>query len=365
MNPQKKKNRILAIDFVRGFSVLAIIPVHCMLIYGSSEAWGSFIGQIIRVMEKGTPIFLVVMGISFAFSSRNSFSTAIKRGLSILALAYSLNIIRFVIPLSIGIIPDSFVLRNRLTLGDPYNYVYFFLLGDILQLAGLSLLLMAVINKISKNKYVILFFVLLIVSVSKELSGYRVGHPVLDYLCDLFWGNKFNIYFPVFPWVSFILIGLFFGKWYKELNQDAVKMYTWMWRIGLLFVTAGIGLCSYNYEYHFGDYYHLGPGGFVLLIGINLLVVWTGHIIVKFCKHNKFFELLYFASRNVTVFYIIQWILIYWGIALFGVSIKNEYTILMIIVLVTLTTFSILYLKKIGMKYLKNQKKHRMQNSLS
>lgn len=362
----ENKNRILGLDFVRGISVLLMIPVHCMLIYATMDTWEtSILGKVIQVVEKGTPMFLVVMGISFAFSSRNSFYIIIKRGLKIASLGYLLNITRFIIPLLLGGIPDSFIAINGLTVGDSYNFTFFFLLGDILQLAGVSLLLMAFINRISKNKYVILSIALLIVYFTKELSGYRPGLPLLDYICDLLWGNQFNVYFSVFPWTSFILIGLFFGKWYKELGNNASIMYTRMWRIGVLFLGIGIGLCTLNYTYHFGDYYHLGPGGFLLLIGINLLLVWFGQVLVSNVRHNKFFELCYFSSKNVTSFYIIQWVLINWGMAIFGYSIQNELSILFIIITITLTTFLLLYLKSVLVGYLKRSKEINIQSSLN
>ena len=362
----ENKNRILGLDLVRGMSVLLMIPVHCMLIYASMDTWEtSILGKIIQVVEKGTPMFLVVMGISFAFSSRNTFSTTIRRGLKIASFGYLLNIARFIIPLLLGGIPDSFITINGLTVGDSYNFMFFLLLGDILQLAGISLLLLAFINKFSKNKYVILSIALLIVFFTKELSGYRPGIPLLDYICDLLWGNQFNVYFSVFPWTSFILIGLFFGKWYKELDNNASIMYTWMWRMGLLFLGIGIGLCTLDYAYHFGDYYHLGPGGFLLLIGINLLLVWLGQVLVSYVRHNRFFELCYFSSKNVTSFYIIQWVLVNWGMAIFGYSIQNELSALCIIIIITLTTFLLLYLKSVVISYLKRYKEIKIQSSLN
>lgn len=343
----KNKDRILAIDFVRGLSVMLMIPVHCMIIYASIDTWeNSILGKIIQVLEQGTPMFLIVMGISFAFSKRQTFKAISIRGFNILGLGYVLNCFRFLIPIVLfGGLPVLFVKANRIESDIITQVIYFFLLGDILQLAGLSLLLMGLILKWVKNKYVPLILGLLIVAFSREVSGFRIGTPVLDYMCDLLWGNQYNVYFPAFPWMAFILIGLFFGMWYKEKKENVQYVYQRMLYCSFGFVSIGMLLCTLDYEYHFGDYYHLGPGGSIVLLGLNLFLIWVGHLFVKYFKPNKFYSLLYYCSKNVTAFYVIQWILINWSMSVFGYANQDQVDLLFIIAVITTMTFGILYIK--------------------
>lgn len=343
----EENERILTIDFVRGISVLLMIPVHCMIIYSDTDTWkNSILGKIIQVIECGSPMFLIAMGISFAFSKRQDFKTMIIRGLTILGIGYLLNGVRFLIPMVFfGGLPELFLTANDRVQGDPANFIYFLLLGDIFQLAGLSVLFMTGMMQLTKNKNMYLILGLIIVALSRKFSGFRVEIIGFDYICDLLWGNQYNVYFPIFPWMSFILLGLFFGIGYREEKNNVVFVYKKMVYYSIGFIVLGLLLCMYNYEYHFGDYYHLGPGGSIMLMGIDLLLIWISHLFVKYSKPNKLYKLFYYSSKNVSSFYVIQWILISWGMVLFGYSNRQTISLLFLIVSITLLTFVLLQIK--------------------
>ncbi|WP_109833040.1 heparan-alpha-glucosaminide N-acetyltransferase domain-containing protein [Reichenbachiella versicolor] len=341
----ENKKRIKAIDMARGISVFMMIPVHSMMIYSDINTWEtSWLGKLIQIAERGSPMFLVIMGISFAFSSKSDFLSASIRGLKLAAFGYILNILRFVIPLSMGLFPDNYLQAGGFENGSFELYKHYFLLGDILQLAGFTLILISLIQLLSKNKYVILGLALLMVVVSKELSGYRLGIVGLNYVTDILWGNEFNVYFPMFPWSAFVMIGLFFGICYREVGSPE-KMYGQMLIYSALLVTVGGFLYITNYDYHFADYYHMGPGGFLLLMGLNIFLVWIGHVLVKYIPHNRLYDLFYFNSREVTGYYFIQWILINWGMYFFGFSSQGTTGCLAIIICLTICTIVILKIK--------------------
>nr|WP_199162938.1 heparan-alpha-glucosaminide N-acetyltransferase domain-containing protein [Elizabethkingia sp. ASV34] len=317
----QEKKRILAIDVARGMSVILMIMVHTMLIYGSpTTQTNTVLGQVILWLGRGTTMFLVSMGISFVLSKRQAPKSICKRAVYILVIGYGMNILKFLVPEFIfGGLPEAFVSAYGLKSGTLETGVFFLLLGDILQLAGISLLVMGFINRFSKSKYVPLVIALAIISVSKELSGLRLGIVGLDYICDLLFSNQFNVYFPVFPWGAFILAGMFLGRWYKELEGNQEVFFKKMLFVGLGFITIGGFLYLPDPEYHFGDYYHLGPGGSFLLLGANFVLYWLISLVVHLYKeNNNFFKLLTFCSKHVTSLYVIQWVLINWGIYVLG-----------------------------------------------
>ncbi len=362
------RNRIQAIDLVRGISVLLMIPVHAMMIFSDMNTWEhSITGQIIQWVEKGTPMFLVVMGISFAFSRKQNTQTVVKRAVLIIAMGYLLNVLRFLVPLQFfGGFPESFIHLNQMVVNDKANYLLFLGKGDILQLAGISLLIIGVFYALFKQKVVILIVALLMIVFSKALSGITSGIVGVDYLLDLLWGNGYTVYFPLFPWMSFILIGLFFGVWYQKRNSEHIYLlFQPMLFFGVGFMSIGVVLCNYDYAYHFGDYYHLGPGGTLTLMGLNLLFIWVSFFVIKFLPvNNLFFRLCFYCSKNVTSFYCIQWILIYWIMAFLGFSIHKEGTVLLIIAGVIALTFALLLLKNKGMQYVQHRRNKLPQNQL-
>ena len=349
MEKEYNNNRILAIDIARGLSVILMMMIHTMLIYGDIPTQtGSLLGKFILLIGKGTPMFLVTMGISFVLSRRQTLESVCKRGLYILGVGYGMNALKFLVPeLFFGGLPNAFVQAYGLASGTFRTGVFFLLLGDILQLAGLTLFLMGLVNHFSQNKYVPLAIALFIASVSKELSGFRVGVQGLDYLCDLLFSNQFNVYFPVFPWASFILLGMFFGRWYKGLEGNQPLFFKKMLLVGSVFLSIGM-VCNFlDYGYHFGDYYHLGPGGSILLMGLNLIFLWLTNIIVNSVKPNRIFRSLIFCSKHVTSLYVIQWTAINWGMYLIGFWSHTQTTILLLIpIIITLSvSIQVLYSK--------------------
>ncbi len=315
-----KPSRILAIDLARGISVLMVIIVHTLWIYGDLITQSeTLLGSVIHLIGKGTPMFLIAMGVSFTVSRNQRFKLAVKRALYILGLAYLMNFLKFVLPVLLGTVPDTFIQAYGWTVPVSLdNMIYMLGTGDILQLAGVSLIFMGIVNRFATNKFVPLILGLIIVLLSKVVHGFRLGITGVDYFLDLLWGAEWNVYFAVFPWFSFILIGMFFGMWYKEKNRSVSYIFRKMGIAGIVLMVLGGGLCFYNFDYNFGDYFHLGPGGSLYLAGFNLVLLWFTNILVKHVEPNRVFDFFYYCSKRVTTIYIIQWVLICWGMGVLG-----------------------------------------------
>ncbi|NME67946.1 heparan-alpha-glucosaminide N-acetyltransferase domain-containing protein [Flammeovirga aprica] len=336
--------RLHSLDFFRGVSVLFLIPLHCMMMYASAETWSdSNLGFIMKWIERGSPSFMVAMGISFVFSKRQSFKALLIRGFKILGIGYLLNTFKFIIPMLLGFFPKNLIVAHGLNpehLVD--NSIHFFLLGDILQLAGVSLIIMSLCVPIFKNKYVILAAALGIILFSRAVSGIRLGIDGVDYVLDLLWGNQYNVYFPIFPWMGFILLGRFVGELYKDDKSNIPAFYKKVVILSISTMVIGASLCYFDYEYHFGDYYHLGPGGMLLLLGVNTSFIYISHLISKAILKTNFFQFLVYASKNVTLIYFLQWVVIDWGMGLFGFATMNQQGVLMIIPMYSFFVFALL-----------------------
>ncbi len=338
-----KPNRILAIDLARGLSVLLVIVVHTLWIYGDiatqSETW---LGEAIHFIGKGTPMFLIAMGVSFTLSRNQSVILSVKRAFYILALGYFMNFLKFVLPVLVGTVPDNFIEAYGWTAPATLdNMIYMLGTGDILQLAGVSLLFMGIINHFSKNKYIPLIIALCITIMTREVHGFQMEVTGVSYLLDLLWGADWNVYFAVFPWFSFILIGMFFGMWYKEENKSNTYLFSRMLMSGIALMVIGGGLCYHNFEYHFGDYFHLGPGGTLYLAGFNLALMWFAHLLVIRIKENRVFQFFYYCSKRVTTIYIIQWVLICWGMGALGYQQFGVTGVLLLILFYVLLTLGV------------------------
>ncbi len=337
----EKKERIAAIDLGRGIGVLLLTCIHTLWMYADMETQtNTWAGQIIHILERGTGGFLIAMGFSFVLSRNQKPTLAFKRGLMLLVIGYGMNFLKFIVPVLAGFAPENFIAAYGWT--SPVsleNMLFLIQTGDILQLAGLSLFFLGLINACTKNKYAFLIMALLVVILAPLVRGIRVDLVGIDYLLDLLWGAEWNVYFPVFPWMAFILVGMFFGQWYKEKEGDVLFIFRRMLWFGAIATTIGVSTLLYNYEYHFGDFFHLGPGGAVYLIGNALIIFWVMQMIVTYAKPNRILNLFYYASKRVTTFYVVQWVLICWGMGVFGFQQLGITSILLLIPLMTFLTF--------------------------
>ena len=324
-------SRVEAIDIARGIAVFFIPMAHVLLLYGSTstqeESWLGIIGHF---FGKWAGVFLIAMGFSYTLSKRNTITSSIQRGAYILLIGYVMNFLKFVPLIVLGLLPENFVKAYGWSLPLNANHIlYMVLIGDILQLTGLCLCFMGIIHTYAKkHKELTILLVVCILVLTNYVRGYHTGVGGVDYLLDILWGKDWNVYFPVFPWFGFILTGMFFGYVYNEHDKNIKETFHKIIRYGSIVALIGVWLCYDNYELHMNDYFHLGVGGFLFLLGINLVFFWLAQQLYENLKLGKVMAVLQYCSRNITSMYVIQWVLICWGMAVLGYKNKTPYEVL-------------------------------------
>lgn len=313
--------RVIAIDSGRGASVIIMCIVHSFWMYASIETQqSSAVSEFFHIAGRGTAMFLLAMGFSFVLSRRQPPSLAFKRGLAILALGYVMNALKFLVPILVfKTMPENFIeaygFHSPLTVGQ---LMYLVRTGDILQLAGLSFMLLGFIYHYVRSPRALLALSLFVAVLSGPLRGYRPGIEGLDYICDLFWGNQYNVYFPVLPWFSMVLLGAFFGRLYQEREGDERFVFRTMLGFGFLATAVGAALCIYDRPYHFADFFHTGPGGAILQMGIASGLFWVAYYLSPPVYNTWFGKSLRYCSARVTRLYVIQWVVVCWGMGIVG-----------------------------------------------
>ncbi|MCG8672521.1 MAG: DUF1624 domain-containing protein [Pseudomonadales bacterium] len=319
-----KANRVFGIDLARGTAALMLASVHTVWIYAAADAQETSVGIAVHTIGQATCAFLITMGFSFIITKHQSINYALKRAFLIFIAGYILNTFKFIIPIvTFGTMPESFI--KAYGWHYPLNndqLLYLFLTGDILQMAGISFAIAGLIRKFIKNKYLILILALCAIGLYTQVKGYRPGITGIDYLCDLLWGSQWNVYFPVFPWISNILIGMFMGMIYQSSKETSGEggLYKGTLILGPASLIVGAALCYYDWEYHFNNFFHSGPGGMLLAVGTSLCFFYFyAKILTKPLQNKAWFRnaMLYLSSR-VTSIYFIQWTIICWGMGIFG-----------------------------------------------
>lgn len=365
-NPPIK--RVREIDFGRGIAVFLMVFVHTLWMYAdTSTQYESLFGHIIHTLGKGTSAFLVLMGMSLIIAP-SSLANNIKRAFILLLLGYLMNTLKFIVPILVfGSMPDSFIEAYGWSRPlETWQYLYLVSTGDILQLAGISLLLIAFVQRYLDHTYVYLGLGLLIMLFSQMVRGISLEPWGLQYIGRLFFSEHYQVYFPVFPWMSFILFGMFMGKLFINMQDRLELFYHYVLIAALSLMAIGFTLAYANYDYHIANFFHHGPGGTVYLMGVTLLLYWAIYRIVNKLKAGRLLRGLQYLSKNVTSLYIIQWTLICWGMGIIGFQTLNAWqTLAMMPVMLALTLLSQMAIDRLrlGIKETRNGRSDQPQSA--
>lgn len=349
--------RIKTIDFGRGISVILMILVHTLWIHASQKVQTTTtLGHFIHFVGRGTPVFLITMGFSFMISRNQTLQSAIRRGCYILGVGFFMNFLKFIIPIWFGFVPQSFIEAYGWQL--PLNtrqLSYLIFTGDILQLAGVSLLIIGFIRKYFLQRIVLLLLAILIAIASRWIVPVQTNYFIVDYIQQLFFSSEFWVYFPVFPWLSFIILGMFLGKSYIEQHKDQKTFFIRTLMYGMLIIAVGAVFLWHDHEYHFNDFFHLGPGGLLYLAGWNFVVLFLFHLLMIYTPHNLVYKFIFYCSQNVTSIYVIHWVLICWFMGIFGFQNCNTIETVFLMPFFIILTFIVQYLyDKIKAKFFRS-----------
>ena len=243
------------------------------------------------------PVFLFLLGV-FSGDPAKPWTATVVRGLKLIALGYVLNALRFGGPILLG---SGFNLQAA----GPMLTAYLAEV-DILQVAGLSMILLATVSRLPARPWVLGGLVLGIPVVSPWLWGLGGNHPVWN----LLWGTNEQTSFPFFPWVLYPLLGAWArdrllspGGWARPAVLVPALVAVVLGAEALLAEILPVG-----------DYFRSGIG-LHLVIG-GFVVLWLGAWIKlgtwSWWSESRPARFLEFASRQVTAIYVVQWVLFGW-----------------------------------------------------
>ena len=303
-----KKARIRSLDLARGLAVFFMILVHVLENYGNEDVYNTVFGRIVEFLggAPAAPVFMFLMGFFLVYPSDKGLKINVIRGLKIMALGYLLSFLRYTFPEALGITHY----------GGGFDFLSFVWEVDILQFAGFTLIILAVIRQIIPWPRTWVLLAILITVSAPLLWGVESGIPAVDWLLVLLWGSYEEVWFPVFPWLAFPLLGMAFSNFIESRNGRLTADRRVPFA-GAAVLVVGIMITYMDPAYHMGDYYRSGPGAIIWMSGFVVAWLFLCELAVRRIPENVAFRILYYWSRNVTVVYFVQWIVIGWGVAVF------------------------------------------------
>lgn len=312
------KSRDTAIDFARGFIVFIMPATHATLYFSQlsvqSGPWGTFL----RIFAEGAgaPVFMFLLGFCFFLGRPKSISTIVKRAVSIFTLAYLLNFFKFVVPDIFGVLPHAFFQFYHIP-GGVFGAIDLLMVGDIFQFAAISYLICGVLYHYNAHWMVPAGLAAMIAICSPFIWGHRLDNFLLDYLLKLFNGAPSAVFFPFFPWGAYPLLGLSFGQLYRQGSKEL------FYRVciqagGSCIIIGAVGMLL-EPEAFTTNFYRLGPGGTICHSGLVLVWLYICHQAARrIGQKNKVVDVLRWCSINITIIYIIQWVVVVYCLPLFG-----------------------------------------------
>jgi uncharacterized membrane protein len=314
--------RIQAFDLARGLAIVFMVMIHVLGHYGNNASWASPLGQVVIFLGGPTaaPVFMFLMGASLAFSRRASASRIAGRGLWLLFLAYTLNVLRGVLPATFGL-ASGYVTEADIA---PYTPATLMTIVDIHQMAGLALLAIAALTAYLARsgggalRAGLIGLALVAGLVSPSLWGTTTGVPPVDLGLALLWGSDWNVFFPLLPWIVYPLVGFAYGRT-LVVQPDRRRFVRQMGLVGLAVGLAGVAVIAVVHPtIGVEDYWRQRPGVLLAILGLVLVWLALADVVVSRVRPNWVFDRLYGWSGRVTAMYCIHWILIGWGVGLVG-----------------------------------------------
>ena len=319
MKDKVNTGRQLELDVAKVFAIFYMVIVHVYEEMSAVNYWvmpDSLFRWIIEFVggPLAAPVFMFAMGVGMVYTKHRNPRAFAIRGLKLLAAAYILNVIRMTIPFLLARLSgDSW---GHWTVVDTIGLV------DILQFAGVSFLLVALLERWKVGRYGIVAVAMLLQGLGILLLHSFDGLPkAAQYAVGLLFHTNPEVCFPLTLWFVYPAAGIFFGE-YLQTVVDKNRMYdriAVMSAAGLAGLTVAMKYMGWDPVNVFAlardSYYiqHL-PGTLWTLsvIGLQLFVCYR----ISMHLHGTLLKGTGFISRHVNTIYLIQWVLIpYLGVA--------------------------------------------------
>lgn len=329
--------RLVYLDMCRGFTVLFIPIIHCVMLYSKIEVHHSWLGNILSFIAEwpGGQVFMFMMGTWLAKSNR-PFEYHVSRAIILLACGYFLNAFKYVIPAGLGILPESFIADTHFS--EDRLLLDLYMIGDIMHLSSIGIIITAAIKAIPGKFLVVLLLLVVVLAFSPLFWDMRSEYFLIQHLLDLIGGHPNRSFFPVFPWMVYVLAGFVIGM----MMEDSTRWMITMFLIGLAVFTAGWFINDAPNAYGF---YRTGTGGTMQHIGFVLMWVPFWRLITPVVSLFECLSVtLQFCSKNITSIYFIQWVVVAWLFPVIGYRTLGLWQSFAIGIIVTAIVFVSTYL---------------------
>jgi hypothetical protein len=231
-------------------------------------------------------------------------------------LGYLLNLLRGAIPATLGLA------TGVVTAGQIAPFTPWFLATtvDIHQMAGLSLIAVALLRTRTSPGWIWLALGGVIVLAAPWLRTLQFGTPLLDAPLTPVLGSADNVYYAIVPWLWYPLAGGVFGVALARAKvEDRRRFFRLAGLLGVGLGLAGLGLLFVQQPAFDVSTYWREPVSYIVgITGIVLVWLAACDVIARRAWMDDRLGVIYGWSRRVIPMYFTHWVIVGWGVGVVG-----------------------------------------------
>ena len=331
--------RQLEWDFVKVLAIIFMISAHTFDYSGFDQILSHQLYVILDSVCGGpfsAPVFMIAMGLGMVYTRHNTPKDFIKHGIYLFIIGFILNFVLFIIDLYF------------------YGYGEVSILNifcvDILQFAALTFIIVGIFKKLEIDYKLILIISIICSVISTIIGGIYISNiylgQIVGYILPVY--NVYS-YFPLFNWFIFPAVGITFAKFLRRC-KDKSKLYLPM----IIFFIVGCIFIIFELKYSLGIFhvsklhveesiglYYMSTFNCIICILTVLGLVSICNFVLFYIKSLKFEEFIKKSSKNVTIIYFIQYLLIFTflrGVTCYG-FITNDFVGIIFIIICIIASF--------------------------
>jgi len=310
------RERVRAFDLAAGLAVFFMILVHILWHWGARDTWTTPIGEAISLAAGPTaaPVFMFLMGASLGAAADRRFGSLAARGVWLLVLGYVLNLLRGVIPASIGL-ATGVITTDEVA---PYTPWWLGTTVDLHHAIGISMIVIAALSVRTRPGLIWLGIGGALVLLAPWLRTIAFGTPLLDAPLTPILGSAPNVYYAVVPWLVFPLAGAVFGTRMAGA-PDRTALFRRGALVGLGFLlVGGVLVAILQPGFDVFTYWRMPLALCVPIFGIILVWLFLCDLATRVRVVDLRLGVVYGWSDRVIAMYFTHWVIVGWGVGLVG-----------------------------------------------
>ena len=310
------RERVRAFDLAAGLAVFFMILVHVLWNWGRPETSATPIGELISFAAgpTATPVFVFLMGASFGAARGARTEALVVRGLWLLFLGYVLNVLRGVIPGSLG---TAFGIVSPEQI-SPFTPWWLATMVDLHHVVGLSLIAIALLRTRLQPSAAWLALAGILVLLAPWLRTVYFGIPMLDAPLTPILSSAPNVFYALVPWLAYPLVGAVFGSAIAQ-SADRTRFFRHAAMVGVgLLVAGGALIVATRPGFDVHTYWHQPPAFVIGILGIILIWLALCEAVTRIDAIDRRLNIVYGWSNRVIAMYFTHWVIVGWGVGLVG-----------------------------------------------